>query len=79
MNRWKKIGIALLIILLVLKRRQIHNFFEECRIRDLFIDAFDHLWTLPQGLRFALVSAFFILIMIMTFRYLMKQKGGDDK
>jgi hypothetical protein len=75
-DHWKKIGIALLIIFLILQRNQIGNFLDECRIRDLFVDSFDYLWRLPQGLRFMLLSGFFIWIGLMIFKYLMKGGGG---
>jgi len=76
LSNWKKIGIALLIIFLILQRNQIGNFLNECRIRDLFVDSFDYLWRLPQGLRFMLLSGFFIWIGLMIFKYLMKGGGG---
>jgi hypothetical protein len=71
-NNWKKIGISLVVIFLLMQRKQIMDFIDECRIGELVIDSFDYLWRLPQGLRFALLAAFFIWIGVMTFKYLMK-------
>jgi hypothetical protein len=76
MSNWKKIGITLLIIFLITQRQRIGNILDECRIGELFIDSFDYLWRLPQGLRFMLLSGFFIWIGLMIFRYLMKGGGG---
>jgi len=76
---WKKAGIIMLAIFLLLHRKQIISVLEECRLGDLFVDTIDYLWTVPQGLRFALLAAFFLMLFMAAFRILMKRKGGDDK
>jgi hypothetical protein len=78
-SRWKITIIVLLVVFLVLQKNTIREILDECRFRDLLVDSVDYLWSLPQGLRFALLSAFFIWIAILIFNYLMKSKGGDGK
>ena len=78
MSLWKNIGITSLIIFLIFQRNEISRFIGDCRVRDLFVDSFDYLWTLPQGLRFALVTAFLALIVVAILRIRI-QRGGDGK
>ncbi|HBG28991.1 MAG: hypothetical protein A2Y10_14785 [Planctomycetes bacterium GWF2_41_51] len=74
-TNWKKICIAILVVFLIFQRKKIWDFIDDCRIRELFIDSFDYIWRLPQGLRFMLLSAFVIWIGLMVFKYLMKGGG----
>ena len=76
---WKKVGLIILAIFLLLNHRHIIDTLEECRLKDIFVDAADYLWTLPRGLRFALISAFFLMLFVMSFRILMNNKGDDEK
>ncbi len=75
---WKKVGLIILAIFLLLYRNQIRVFLEECRLKDLVIDSLDYLWTLSQGLRFALVAAFFLMLFVAAFRILMKNHSDRE-
>ena len=76
---WKKVVIIMLAIFLLLHLKHIISVLEECRLGDLFVDTVNYLWTVPQGLRFAMLSAFFIMLFVFAFKILMRWKGGDGK
>jgi hypothetical protein len=75
----KKVGLLILAVWLLFHRKQIDAVLSQCRLGDLILDAVDYIWTLPQGLRFALVAASCLLLFVTSFKFLMKQREGDDK
>lgn len=76
---WKKVGLIMLAIFLLLFSKKAIVFLEECRLGELFVDSVDYLWTLPQGLRFTLLSAFFLMFFMAGFKLMMKKKVNEDK
>ena len=76
---WKKVGLIMLVISLLLFSKKVLILLEECRLGELFVDSVDYLWTLPQGLRFALLSAFLLMFFMAGFKLMIKRKGGNNK
>lgn len=77
-NNWKKVGIIFLTVFLLIQSKKIGSLIKK-ELYDLVIDAFDYLWFLPQGLRFALLSTFLILLIILIHNVIISRKGGDKK
>jgi len=75
---WKKIALIVLAAFVLLQLKHVWGLIKE-ESYDLINDAYDYVWALPQGLRFALLSAFFLMLFMAVFRILMKERGGDDK
>jgi len=75
---WKKVVLVIVGIFLLLQCKRMMELVKD-QSYDLVNDLYDYIWSLPQGLRFALISAFFLMLLVMLFRILTTRKGGDDK
>lgn len=75
---WKKIVLVILVIFLFLQCKPIIKLIKE-QSYDLIDDFFDYIWSIPQGMRFTLISTFCVMLLVLSFRVLMKRKGGSDR
>lgn len=80
MSKMKYVAGFIVLIIGFCYRNDIIELVHDCRIRELFVDAFDQLWACPPILRYAVVMLFLALLFVTIYKLThMILKGGETQ